>query len=172
MDQDVVDLFADAQTTGFAQWVHETYHSVDKAHGRLEYRHSWAIADPTCIASLNAKEKWTGLQSVGMVEAERRVGQQVSKERRYSLLSLPGDARALCQSPAQGPQPTELCGLTAPGTQSASRSRRPNVASKPGETSAGWSEDYLRQVLAASLLVAIALACRGIWQSCLSPQWL
>ncbi len=94
MDQDVVDLFADAQTTGFAQWVHETYHSVDKAHGRLEYRHSWAIADPTCIASLNAKEKWTGLQSVGMVEAERRVGQQVSKERRYSLLSLPGDARA------------------------------------------------------------------------------
>ncbi len=29
-----------------------------------------------------------------MVEAQRRVGEQVSKERRYYITSLPGDARA------------------------------------------------------------------------------
>jgi predicted transposase YbfD/YdcC len=92
--QDVVDLFADAETTGFAELVHDTHQSVDKAHGRREFRHYWTISDPACIAYLNAKQTWPGLRSVGMVEADRRVGEQVSTERRYYILSLPGDAQA------------------------------------------------------------------------------
>jgi len=89
----MVDLLADAEMTGFAELVHDTYHSVDKAHGRLEHRQYWTIADPECIAYLNAKKTWMGLPSVGLlVEAHRRLGEQVSTERRYYLLSLPGDA--------------------------------------------------------------------------------
>ncbi len=38
MYQDVVELFADAETSGFAELVHDTHYSVDKAHGRLEHR--------------------------------------------------------------------------------------------------------------------------------------
>jgi predicted transposase YbfD/YdcC len=34
MYQDVIDLFDDALTTGFAELVHDTHHSVDKVHGR------------------------------------------------------------------------------------------------------------------------------------------
>jgi predicted transposase YbfD/YdcC len=94
MYQDVVDLFADAETTGFAELVHDTHHSVDKGHGRLEHRQYWTITDPECIAYLNAKQTWMGLRSVGMVEAQRRLGEQVSTERRYYLMSLPRDARA------------------------------------------------------------------------------
>ncbi len=94
MYQDVVDLFDDALTTGFADLEHDTHHSVDTAHGRLEDRQYWTISDPACIAYLNAKQAWMGLRSVGMVEAKRTVGEQTSTERRYDLTSLPGEARA------------------------------------------------------------------------------
>ena len=73
---------------------HDTYHSIDKGHGRLEDRHYWTISDPACIAYLNAKEAWTGLRSIGMVESERKAGEQVARERRYYLSSLPGNAQA------------------------------------------------------------------------------
>ena len=67
---------------------------MDKAHGRLEDRQYWTISDPACIAYLNAKQPWTGLRSIGMVEAKRTVGAQASTERRYYLTSLSGEARA------------------------------------------------------------------------------
>lgn len=54
--QDVVDLFADVQATGFADLVHDSHQTVDKGHGRLERRRYWTISDPDCIAYLNAKE--------------------------------------------------------------------------------------------------------------------
>jgi predicted transposase YbfD/YdcC len=66
MYQDVVDLFADVLATGFAELVHDTHHTIDKGHGRLEHRQYWTISDPACIAYLNAKQTWTGLHSIGM----------------------------------------------------------------------------------------------------------
>jgi len=98
MYQDVVDLFDDVRATGFADVKHDTYQTVEKGHGRLERRQYWAISDPACIAYLNAKQAWTGLCSIGLVEAERRVGGQVSRESRYYLLSLTGNARAFGQA--------------------------------------------------------------------------
>ncbi len=74
MYQDVVDLFDDAETTGFAELVHDTHRSVDKGHGRLEHRQYWTISDPACIAYLNAKQTWTGLRSVGMGDREAQSG--------------------------------------------------------------------------------------------------
>ena len=141
MYQDVVDLFDDALTTGFADLEHNTHHSVDKAHGRLEDRQYWTISDPACIAYLNAKEAWTGLRSIGLVKSVRTVGEHVATERRYYLSSLPGNAHAFgCantgrlkwsalgarhrvsrrrQSHAQRSQPAELCGVAPHGAQSA-----------------------------------------------------
>jgi Transposase DDE domain len=94
MYQDVVDLFDDALATGFADLAYDTYQRREKGHGRLERRQYWTSSDPACIAYLNAKQAWTGLRSIGLVEAERRVGEQVSVERRYSLTSEPCEARA------------------------------------------------------------------------------
>jgi len=64
--QDVVDLFTDALSTGFADMEHDTHRTVDEGHGRLEHRQYWTISDPTCIAYLNSKEAWPGLRSIGM----------------------------------------------------------------------------------------------------------
>ena len=52
MYQDVVDLFDDALTTGFAEMEHDTHHSVDKGHGRLEHRQYWTISRP-CLHRLS-----------------------------------------------------------------------------------------------------------------------
>ncbi len=46
------------------------------------------------IAYLTPTGQWAGLQGVGMVEEERRVGLQVSTECRYYILSRPLAARS------------------------------------------------------------------------------
>jgi len=74
------------------------YQTTDKGHGRLEIRHYWAIDDAEYIRYFARDEHWPGLRSVAMVEAERRVGEKVSRERRYYISSLPGDAKVLARA--------------------------------------------------------------------------
>lgn len=63
--------------------------TVDKEHGRLEVRRYWQTGKLDWFAD---REVWTGLKSVGVVEARRTVQGKESVERRYYLSSLPADA--------------------------------------------------------------------------------
>ena len=71
---------------------------MNKGHGRLEIRRCWAIGDPAYLAYVDPERAWPGLKSLALVEAERRVGGEVTIERRYYLSSLPADAAALNQA--------------------------------------------------------------------------
>ena len=62
------------------------YETTDGDHGRIEIRRYRHIAD---LSWLDERSQWKGLQSVGMVEAERYIGEQVTIEQRYYLSSLP-----------------------------------------------------------------------------------
>lgn len=63
------------------------HQTVEKDHGRLEERRYWQSANLDWFAD---REKWEGLQSVGVVETRRQVGERpVTVERRYYLSSLP-----------------------------------------------------------------------------------
>jgi predicted transposase YbfD/YdcC len=64
------------------------YETVEKGHGRIEIRRHWMIDDPEIIARLNPKGAWKGLRSIGMVQSERRIGEKVSKETRYYIMSF------------------------------------------------------------------------------------
>jgi hypothetical protein len=44
------------------------------------------------IAFLNPKDKWAGLRTIGLVEAERTIGNQTSTEHRYYISSLAGES--------------------------------------------------------------------------------
>jgi predicted transposase YbfD/YdcC len=60
--------------------------TIDGDHGRIEVRRYWHVSD---LSWLDERSQWKGLKSIGMVEAERYIGEEVSVERRYYLSSLP-----------------------------------------------------------------------------------
>ncbi len=72
---------------------HDFHETVNKGHGRLEVRRHWTISEAAYVQYLNTKERWVGLRSMGMVEAERQVGDMVTRETRYYMTSLAGDAK-------------------------------------------------------------------------------
>lgn len=71
---------------------HTYYESVEKDHGRIEVRKCWAVEDE--VKWLGIK-KWKGLRSIAAIQAERIIRGQSSKEMRYYISSLPGNAEKL-----------------------------------------------------------------------------
>jgi predicted transposase YbfD/YdcC len=92
--QDVQDSFTQARVSQFEQIAHDHAQTVDKGHGRIEIRRHWVITDNDHLAWLQAGHKWPGLQAIGMVEAERRLGAERSTQTRYYVLSRPLTAEA------------------------------------------------------------------------------
>jgi len=88
----VAVLFAEGQASGFVAGHHDYRRTVEKGHGRLEVRQVWTVNDPAMLAYLNPHGAWANLRSVAMVVAERQIGEERSRETRYYLSSLPGDA--------------------------------------------------------------------------------
>jgi predicted transposase YbfD/YdcC len=89
---DVQDLFAFAHETDFADIAHDFHETVEKDHGRIETRRYWTIFEPEFIDYLDPKRKWVNFRSIGMVEAQRRIGDTVTTDTRYYIASLAGDA--------------------------------------------------------------------------------
>jgi predicted transposase YbfD/YdcC len=96
--EDVQETFAMAQADQFAQVQHQFSEQVEKGHGRIEIRRHWLIDDPTILSYLNPHRLWKGLRSIGMVQAERRIGQKTTCETRYYILSLNGDVQQFAES--------------------------------------------------------------------------
>jgi len=92
LHRDVQDLFAYAQEIDFQDVAHDFHKTVNKGHGRIEIRRHWTISEPEFISYLDPNGKWNDLSSIGMVEAERHIGDQITCENRYYILSTSGDA--------------------------------------------------------------------------------
>ena len=91
LHKDIKDYFYWAEKSGFKEIAYDYCESVEKGHGRIEVRRCWVTED---IAWLAGKEKWAGLRSIVMVEAEREViGQAATTERRYFISSLAAKAK-------------------------------------------------------------------------------
>jgi hypothetical protein len=65
--------------------------TIEKGHGRLEFRKHWLIDDLEQLTYLDQEGKWKGLRVIGMVVAERRIGFELSTETPYYLLSFERD---------------------------------------------------------------------------------
>lgn len=68
----------------------DSYETEDEDHGRIERRRYWTTNQ---VEGFPHSRAWKGLRLFGMVEAERRIGKQLSVERRYFISSLPNDAQ-------------------------------------------------------------------------------
>jgi predicted transposase YbfD/YdcC len=108
--EDVQSLFEIefAERTPF-HWVEHDYHrAVDKGHGRVEILECWVVTDPEYLDYIRAHKEWPELRSVILVRGERRVGDQVSRQDRYYVSSLEGDA-AGCLHAVRGHWGIENC---------------------------------------------------------------
>jgi predicted transposase YbfD/YdcC len=96
--RDVVELFTDARQVDFQDVQYDFQRTVNKGHGRIEIRRFWTISDPDFITYVDPKGKWLDLACIGMVEAERRIGDETSRETRYYISSLSGEAVAFAEA--------------------------------------------------------------------------
>jgi len=69
--------------------------SIDKGHGRIDIRRCWTLSQ---LDYLVQKPQWKGLQTIAMVEAERRINGQLMRKTRYYISSLPSKAAQIAQA--------------------------------------------------------------------------
>lgn len=94
LEQDVQVSFTAAAADGFAGIRHEQAETIETGHGRIETRRFDVLADPAVLAWVQERHAWPDLQAIGMVHAERRMGEKLTSEDRYYLLSHPLSAVA------------------------------------------------------------------------------
>lgn len=162
--EEVQDTLTLAQKEQFAHIQHQFHQTIEKGHGRLEIRKHWIIDDQECLNYLDEGGKWKGLRAIGMVVAQRRIGQEVSTETRYYLLSFAIDVQRFATSVRShwgiencvhwvldiafredesrvrvGYADHNLGGAPSPGAQSSS-TRKDHQDRNQTQTSQGWLE--------------------------------
>ena len=92
---EVRTMFTCERESEFEHLPHDYHQTVEKDHGRIEIRRCWATSDPQFLNYMNPDEEWSQLQSLVMVECERRLPDHTSSETRYFISSLPPNATQL-----------------------------------------------------------------------------
>lgn len=90
LHQDVVQLFEQAHQKNFDGIEHDFYQREERGHGREEIRRYWVMGQTEYLVGA---ENWVKLNTIGCVESQRKIGDSISIETRYYLLSLPLDAQ-------------------------------------------------------------------------------
>jgi predicted transposase YbfD/YdcC len=172
--EDVLATFQEAEQRQFAHVPHTYAKATNKGHGRIEVRECWVIERLDYVAALRTAERWAELRSMIMIRAERRLGEQVSLERRYYISSRADPAEQLlavirshwgienelhwCLDVAFREDDSRI--RKGDGAQNFSYLRRlaltllqrehtAKIGLKAKRLKAGWDNDYLLRVLAA-----------------------
>jgi len=92
LHQAVVDFFTTVLAPKQATTPFAYRRTVDADHGRIETRQHWISDEIAWLPAVTGKPLWPGLRSIAMIQAQRRIGEQVTTCVRYYLSSLPADA--------------------------------------------------------------------------------
>ena len=92
LNDEVRQLFEDAEKNGYNHLEHDTHTTVDGDHGRIETRRCVVTNDIDWYAD---KSKWIGLKTFAMIESTRDLGDKIENDTRFFISSLPMDAEQL-----------------------------------------------------------------------------
>ncbi len=87
---DTVSFFNQTESMKEEGYTFDEHTTVDGDHGRIETRKYVLTSD---IGWLQDKENWSGIKSLGMVESTREIKGECSREKRYYISSIEGDAK-------------------------------------------------------------------------------
>lgn len=90
LHKDIQLFFEHAQECQFKDIPHQSYETTDGGHGRVEVRRHVTISD---LHWLEDRAKWKNLNLIGMVQSQRHIGDNITRETRYYISSLPNDAK-------------------------------------------------------------------------------
>ena len=91
----VVDLFEQAEAHDWSEIEHDFHRTINKGHGRTEIRRHWTMPVTEIFFE---KEKWAGLQSIGLIESVRKIDGKTKTNKRYYLNSFHSDAQLLANA--------------------------------------------------------------------------
>jgi predicted transposase YbfD/YdcC len=87
--EEIETLFQDAFKNDFRGVDADGYETLEKGHGRVEYRKYWMLD----AEELPAAQEWEGLKSVGFCIRERKIKGKTTKEEAFFATSLEVDAK-------------------------------------------------------------------------------
>lgn len=93
--EDIRLFFKLAQQNEFTKVKYSYKRTVDNQHGRLEIRQCWAISGEESLLFLRGHAYWPQLQTIVMIEAERRFRRKVERTVNFFITSLPNDAKQI-----------------------------------------------------------------------------
>jgi predicted transposase YbfD/YdcC len=177
LHEDVTQLFTAARKQDFKNIEHQFHSTVEKGHGRSERRSYWVMGNTEYLIGA---ENWVGLQSIGMVESERKINGKTSVEQRYYLLSIAPNVQRFAQSVRshwsienqlhwvldvgfsedkvqnyQGYSAENLAVIRHVSMNLLSRDKKSQVGMKTKRLKAGWNDKYLLDTLTALNIVTV-----------------
>jgi predicted transposase YbfD/YdcC len=90
LHDDVQTFFADPDLPTDPDIAVSTHETTDGGHGRVEIRRYRCTSE---LAWLDDKGRWRGLHSICAVESERHIGEEISREVRHFIGSIPADPK-------------------------------------------------------------------------------
>lgn len=175
LHQDIREVFSEGLDNQFAGMEHHCYSTKEKGHGRVETRIYHIVKVPEALAERHAE--WEDLRSIGMVYSERQEGdKEPSIETRVFITSLPPRVKKFARAvrnhwgietslhwvldvdfreddsrlhKGHGPENMALIRRLSASLLHNETTCKAGVGCK--RKCAGWNDDYLLNVLAASL---------------------
>ena len=95
LHENIKDLFACGERSGWDGVAYSYHKQVGKGHGRLENRQCWVITDPEELTYVDPKRRWPGLGAVARVSYRRNADTGSPADTRYYICSRPAQAATL-----------------------------------------------------------------------------